>query len=89
MTMPALDEPITAVITPFLGWTPVPLCGRVTGIFMTVKPTFRWYGAVGVANNTVTELALREEGITWIRGHHMPESEEAQALLAAYTLVRP
>ncbi len=26
------------------------------------------------------------EGITWIRGHHAPESEEAQALLAAWML---
>ncbi len=29
---------------------------------------------------------LATEGVRWIRGHHAPESEEAQALIAANAL---
>lgn len=34
-------------------------------------------------------LAAGMEGVAWRHGHHNPDSEEAQALLAAFTLVNP
>ncbi len=41
------------------------------------------------ALGTLTVIRRREdEGITWIRGHHAPHSEEALALVAAWMLLR-
>ena len=41
---------------------------------------------VFVGGETV-RLFLDEEGVDWIHGAHAPESEEAQALLASFTLM--
>ncbi len=38
------------------------------------------------ALNSVVPRRFDREGITWIRGHHAPESEEALALRAAWAL---
>ncbi len=42
-----------------------------------------------LAQGTLVVSRHREdEGRTWIRGHHAPHSEEAQALVAAWMLLR-
>ncbi len=85
--LPAVGDPITAMVTSPWNWVAAPCCGKVTLVFPSGnrfdEPEFRWVGP-----QTETTFVLREEGTNWIRGCHLPDSEEGLALLAAYTLVR-
>ncbi len=54
------------------------------GSVLVVRETRAVVFAGGNSSRTVM---LNDEGASWIRGHHAPDSEEAQALLATFTLV--
>lgn len=43
-----------------------------------------WFTVEGLGHS----LAAEVEGVVWIRGHHLENSDEGQALLAAYALAR-
>lgn len=49
---------------------------RVGGINIVIRLTDR----------TSVGRSLPREGVSWIRGHHGPDSDEAKALLAAWSL---
>lgn len=51
----------------------------VTGVW---RDTFESSDDAG----TLATRDLSDEGVTWIRGHHAPDSPEAQAMLAAAAL---
>lgn len=53
--------------------------------FSPLTTEFRYYSLSSSLNGL---LSWSDEGITWIRGHHAPDSKEVAALLVAYALGR-
>ncbi len=68
---------------------------KVTAVVFREQRLMVAVGVVHVANSLYfaagigTILNICDEGLVWIRGHHVGSSEEAQALAAAYALTRP
>lgn len=83
---PLVGAPITAVYR--TGKTSHTTIGEVIEIDDGTCLRVRTQDPIGLFQRTVVPRRYDREGRTWIRGHHAPESEEAQALLAAWILTR-
>jgi hypothetical protein len=81
-----LDGTPVTVVTSDKNGRPVTVHGVCRPQFSMLETEFRCFTTN--KNGPDNLYVWENEGITWIRGHHEPDSKEAQALLVAYALWR-